>query len=107
LACAGRTSIFGRQCLRLPDSKTGQKIVYLNAPALSVLNELPRVRGNPHVIVGSRLGAPLRGIDKTWFRVRRNAKLDNLRLHDLGHSGTRDTAASPTHAIMRFTAAAP
>ena len=77
---------FERQCLRLPDSKTGRKIVYLNAPALSVLKELPHVRGNPHVIVGSRLGAPLRGIDKTWFRVRRNAKLDNLRLHDLRHS---------------------
>ena len=38
------------------------------------------------MIVGSRLGAPLRGIDKTWLRVRRNAKLDNFRLHDLRHS---------------------
>ena len=26
---------FERQCLRLPDSKTGAKVVYLNAPALS------------------------------------------------------------------------
>lgn len=77
---------FERQCLRLPDSKTGQKIVYLNAPAILVLNELPRVRGNPHVIVGARVGAPLRGIDKTWFRVRRTAGLDDVRLHDLRHS---------------------
>jgi integrase len=77
---------FERQCLRLPDSKTGQKIVYLNAPATLALNELPRVSGNPHVIVGARVGAPLRGIDKTWFRVRGAAGLDNVRLHDLRHS---------------------
>ena len=75
-----------QQCLRLPESKTGQKIVYLNAPAISVLNELPRARDNPHVIVGARTGAPLRGIDKTWFRVRRAAGLENVRLHDLRHS---------------------
>lgn len=64
---------FEHQCLRLPDSKTGQKIVYLNAPAILVLRELPKVSGNPHVIVGARVGAPLRGIDKTWFRVRKAA----------------------------------
>ncbi len=77
---------FERQCLRLPDSKTGQKIVYLNAPAIAVLNELPQVSGNPHVIVGARVGAPLRGIDKTWFRVRKAAGLYGVRLHDLRHS---------------------
>jgi integrase len=77
---------FDHQLLRLPESKTGQKIVYLNAPAMSVLNELPRARDNPHVIVGTRTGISLRGIDKTWFRVRRAAGLDNVRLHDLRHS---------------------
>jgi integrase len=77
---------FDRQCLRLPDSKTGQKIVYLNAPAILVLRELPRVFGNPHVIVGARFGAPLRGIDKTWFRVRKVAGLYDVRLNDLRHS---------------------
>jgi integrase len=32
---------FEHQCLRLPDSKTGAKVVYLNAPALEILANLP------------------------------------------------------------------
>jgi site-specific recombinase XerD len=77
---------FERQCLRLPDSKTGAKIVYLNAPALEVLAGLPRMDSNPHVIPGKCERAPLSGIDKVWFRVRAAARLQGVRLHDLRHS---------------------
>ena len=77
---------FERQCLRLPDSKTGAKVVYLNAPAIAVLQGLPRVEDNPHVIVGTLQGAALVGIDKIWFSVRKRAGLDDVRLHDLRHS---------------------
>lgn len=37
---------------RLPDSKTGAKTLHLPPPALAVLADLPRVDGNPFVIVG-------------------------------------------------------
>jgi integrase len=77
---------FEHKCLRLPDSKTGAKVVYLNLPALALLCELPRVAGNPHVIAGNRLGAAFVGVDKVWFRVRKGAALGNVRLHDLRHS---------------------
>ena len=77
---------FERQCLRLPDSKTGAKVVYLNAPALEVLAGLPRMQSNPHVVWGKREGKPLIGIDKFWFRVRAVAGLQDVRLHDLRHS---------------------
>jgi integrase len=43
---------FEAACLRLPDSKTGAKTIYLNAPALDVLSRMPRLEGNPHVICG-------------------------------------------------------
>ena len=33
---------FEHRCLRLPDSKTGAKVVYSNAPALAILTELPQ-----------------------------------------------------------------
>lgn len=77
---------FEHQCLRLADSKTGPKIVYLNAPALVILESLPRSTENPYVISGSGRVSPLVGIDKIWFRVRRSAGLENVRLHDLRHS---------------------
>jgi integrase len=77
---------FERQCLRLPDSKTGAKVIYLNAPALEVLAGLPRMSTNPHVVPGKRERGPLVGIDKVWFRVRAAAGLQGVRLHDLRHS---------------------
>jgi integrase len=42
---------------RLPDSKTGAKTLHLPPPALEVLNSLPRINGNPFVIVGQKAGA--------------------------------------------------
>jgi integrase len=77
---------FDRQCLRLPDSKTGAKVVYLNAPAATLLLELPRAARNSHVIAGAIEGAPLVGIDKIWYSVRKRAGLAGQRLHDLRHS---------------------
>src|SRR4029077_6942822 len=76
----------GREALRLPDSKTGEKTVHLNAPALDVLKKLPRIEGNPFVIAGTRDGAAFGGLDKVWARVRKAAGLEGVRLHDLRHS---------------------
>ena len=61
---------FEHGTIRLPDSKTGAKTLYLNAPALAVLRELPRVDGNPFVIVGERRGARLVNLQKPWRRIR-------------------------------------
>ena len=77
---------FERKYLRLPDSKTGAKVVFLNEPALEVIRSLPRLSNNLHVIPGSRDGAAFVGIDKIWVRVRAAAGLRNVRLHDLRHS---------------------
>jgi integrase len=77
---------FERACFRLPDSKTGAKTVHLNAPTLELLSELPRIAGNPYVIPGERPGAHLVNIEKPWRRIRAQAGLDGLRLHDLRHS---------------------
>ncbi|WP_441228234.1 tyrosine-type recombinase/integrase [Tardiphaga sp. 20_F10_N6_6] len=77
---------FENRCLRLRDSKTGAKIVYLNDGALNILRRLPKVDGNPFVIVGSKVDSGHAGIDGVWHRVRRGAKLTDVRLHDLRHS---------------------
>jgi integrase len=75
-----------RDCPRLPDSKTGAKVVYLNPPARLLLEELPRIAGNPLVIPGLRVDGGTAAIQKAWDRVRAAAVLANVRLHDLRHS---------------------
>ena len=77
---------FEHHCLRLPDSKTGAKVIYLNPPALELLASLPRLSATSHVFAGRRKGGPLGGIDKVWFRIRAAAGLNQVRLHDLRHS---------------------
>jgi integrase len=72
--------------LMLPDSKTGRKAVHLSPPALSLLQAIPRLEGNPYVICGERQGQHLVNIEKPWRRIRAAAKLDDVRLHDLRHS---------------------
>ncbi len=75
-----------RRCLHLPDSKTGQKTVYLNTAAIQVLEAIEPVDGNPYVLPGSKPGAPQAKFQSTWERIRSQAGLDDLRLHDLRHT---------------------
>ena len=72
--------------LRLPDGKTGGRLVPLSPVAAQVLSRLPRLAGNPWVIPGSKPGAHLSDLQPPWERVRRRAGLDDVRIHDLRHS---------------------
>jgi integrase len=75
---------FERGCLRLPESKTGAKVVPLAAAALQLLGELPR-RGE-FVLPGSRGAGHYEGLQKAWERVRERAALPGVRLHDFRHT---------------------
>ena len=77
---------FERECLRLPDSKTGAKVVYLSAPARALLGELPRMAGNSRVIPGVKAESASAAIDNAWPGIREAAGLTDVRLHDLRHS---------------------
>lgn len=76
----------GRGVIFLGDSKTGRKPIYLSAAAQAVLDGLPRIEGNPHIIAGAKEGAPRADLKKPWGAVCRAAGLEGLRLHDLRHS---------------------
>jgi integrase len=73
------------QCLRLPDSKIGAKVVHLNAPALEVLSRIGRKDGNPYVITG-RGDGPLGNLQRPWVSIRKAAGVEDVRIHDLRHS---------------------
>lgn len=83
-----------RALLLLPDSKTGQKAIRLNAAAVQVLRNLPRVQGNPFVIVGKRHGTHLINLQKPWDDIRVLAGIPDVRIHDLRHSFASVAAAN-------------
>lgn len=77
-----------RGVLFLPDSKTGRKTVVLNAPAMAVLAELPRI--GAYVIAGENAGTkdekPRSDLKRPWAALQTRAKLGGVRLHDLRHT---------------------
>jgi integrase len=77
---------FAGKALRLPDSKTGAKVVHLGQPAVEVLQKIERVEKNPWVIVGTKPGARLSDLQPFWQRVRARAGLKDVRIHDLRHT---------------------
>lgn len=77
---------FAGKALRLPDSKTGAKVVHLGQPAIDVLEKIERVEKNPWVIVGTKPGARLSDLQAFWQRVRARAGLKDVRIHDLRHT---------------------
>lgn len=97
-----------RNCLRLPDSKTGAKTVPMAAAAMKILSELER-GDSPYVLPpcrgGARQAGHMVGVQKAWERLRvratelarqraveqgepveRAPDLSTVRLHDLRHS---------------------
>lgn len=77
---------FERSCLLLEDSKTGRKRVPLAPPALQLLAEADQSASNPYVCWGRRKNARLVGLQKVWERIREDAGIEDVRLHDLRHT---------------------
>ncbi|PLU02963.1 tyrosine-type recombinase/integrase [Sinorhizobium medicae] len=79
---------FDRGLLMLPDSKTGKKVIVLNAPALAVLASIDRLGG--YVIAGASAATedekPRADLKRPWEGVRREAGLEDVRIHDLRHN---------------------
>ncbi len=77
---------FERRFLRLADSKTGRKTIYLNAPALELLANIDRPDDNPYVIRGLKPDTHLVNLKDPWYRLRKQAGIDDVRIHDLRHT---------------------
>ncbi len=83
---------FERGLLLLPDSKTGQKAVVLNAPSLEVLGSLPRL--GSFVIAGNDPDKPRADLNRPWRLISKRAGLEGVRIHDLRHTYASFGAAS-------------
>jgi integrase len=82
-----------RRILRLHDSKTNEKTIYLSDAAIEILSFVPRLDGNPHVVCGGKDGCCLINLQKPWRRIREMAGLGDVRVHDLRHSFASFAAA--------------
>ncbi|MCF3947352.1 site-specific integrase [Acidiphilium iwatense] len=76
--------------LRLPDSKSGAKLVSIGQAAADVFKAIPRIEGNPYVITGQVKGQHLTDMQRPWRRLRKRAGLPDVRIHDLRHSFASD-----------------
>ncbi len=72
--------------MRLRDSKTGARMTPMPARVAAVFAGLPRTPGNPWVFPGRKKGAHLVNLNDSWERIRKDAGLDGVRLHDLRHT---------------------
>ncbi|MBL4873051.1 MAG: tyrosine-type recombinase/integrase [Rhodobacteraceae bacterium] len=72
--------------LELPDSKTGKRRIPLPSDAHEILMELPRHENTPYVIRGRRPDRPMVNLQKSWSRIRKQAGIEDVRLHDLRHT---------------------
>ena len=73
-------------CIELPDAKTGGRVVPLGPEARAVLSAIPRDEDNPWVISGRLPGSHLTDLQRPWRRIRKQAGLEGVRIHDLRHS---------------------
>jgi integrase len=69
---------------RLPDSKTGFKVLQLPAPALAVLESLPKV--SEWVLPADSRSGHTVSLKNAWKKVLEFSGLGRWRLHDLRHS---------------------
>ena len=51
-----------------------------------MLAEIDRVEGNTHVITGGKPGSHLSSLQRLWNRVRAEADIADVRIHDLRHT---------------------
>jgi integrase len=80
---------WSRRVLRLADSKTGAKEIFLNDQSLLILTSLLMIVGgdsNPHVIRGRLHGQPIIDLARPWKLACAGAKLQGVRIHDLRHT---------------------
>lgn len=70
--------------ITIEDTKNGRPLhLPLSSAAIQVLRQVPRDADNPFIFPGREDGQHLVNIDKAWRRIRKAAKVEDVRLHDL------------------------
>ena len=75
-----------RGLLRLGDTKTGKSIRPISDAAIDLIRAQPRRTGSPWVFPASRGDHHFQGTPRIWERIREEAGLEDVRIHDLRHT---------------------
>ena len=71
----------------LPDSKSGPRTVWLSSAAREIIDAIPRYSEDcPYLFPARPPTRPMPSISSYWVRIRDQAGLPGLRLHDLRHT---------------------
>ena len=75
------------QIIKLPDSKTGPKPIYLSDPAVALLRQqYKRSKDQAFIFPGRSPGKHIHNLRKPWARICAKAGLSGVRVHDLRHT---------------------
>lgn len=78
---------FDNRRWRIPTTKLGKpRHVPLSDGAISVLKAVPKIEGCPWVFANPETHKPFVSIFAAWNTARKNAGLEDVRIHDLRHS---------------------
>lgn len=83
-----------RNKLKLADSKSGARTVWLGEDAVALLRAIPRGKPDQLVFANPRTGRAYKTLGTYWYPIREEAGLGQLRLHDLRHSFASHAAAA-------------
>ena len=80
------------RCLNLPDTKTGQRSIPVPSHVMTLLRQIHDHTGNckDGLVIRSRTGRKLSGLNLTWKNIREAVGIPDVRLHDLRHSFASD-----------------
>ena len=85
---------FERGFVRFSKSKTGAKVIPFSKAALAIVQSQPRLNSTPYVFPSVKINDYYKGIPKIWNEVRKRAKIEDCRLHDLRHNFASIAASS-------------
>ncbi|SLN64549.1 Putative prophage CPS-53 integrase [Roseovarius albus] len=80
--------------MELPDTKTGARLIPLPQAARRVLSALPQLVDNPYVIAGKLPGQFATDLQHPWRRIREQAGIPDVRIHDLRHTYASNAVSS-------------
>jgi integrase len=89
----------------IPHTKNGKsRHVPLSRPAVTILEQLPRLRDCPFLLPNLETGQPFVSIKRAWQTARDLAGLRGLNLHDLRHSAASNfvNAGADLYAVGRI-----